>query len=153
MTVAEIRPTPTVRSTDYTPLTLERSLGRVNELLVVRSNTDGWWTALRRAIDDVAGALELHRAQGSGPDGLHSAILVQHPRLAFDIRGLERDHDELATDVAELQEIVAGAQRLPGGMAHALAATTEVVARIRGYQRRLSTVLHEAYQRDLGESG
>jgi hypothetical protein len=153
MTVAETRPTLSYAADGRSPVSLERSLARVDELLVGRANTGLWWSALSRAVDDVGRAFAAHRAQGAGPDGLHVQILEQEPRLAFDVRGLERDHEEVAQDIAELRELLVGCPHQPSGMAQALAATTEVVARIRGYQRRLSTVLHEVYLRDLGASG
>jgi hypothetical protein len=153
MTVAETRPAPLIAPTGHSPASLERSISRVDELLVGRANTDVWWASLVRAVDDVGAAFAFHRAQSAGPDGLHVQILEQEPRLAFDVRGLERDHEEVAQDIAELRELLMGCPHEPSGMAQALAATTEVVARIRGYQRRLSSVLHEVYLRDLGASG
>ena len=151
MSIADVR--PTISSFQRAPLSLERSLSRINELLVRRGHADAWWSALLRAVDELAAAVEVNRAESVGREGLHSQILDLQPRLAFDVRGLERDHVELAADIAELRSIVATSSEHPGGMPATLAATTEVVARIRGHQRRLSTVLHEAYQRDLGESG
>lgn len=148
MTVTDLRP-----STSYAPLDMERCLTRINELLVLRTGSATWWDSLGRSLDDLSAALERHVEETGGRDGLHRQILEQEPRLAFEVRGLERDHADLAADVRELRALVAESPGRAGGVPATLAATTEVVARIRGHQRRLSTVLHEAYQRDLGDAG
>ncbi|MFN8167653.1 MAG: hypothetical protein U0S36_02590, partial [Candidatus Nanopelagicales bacterium] len=151
MTVAELRPAAPTDAAPYSPLDLERCLTRINEQLVLRTGSDAWWSSLGRSLDELATALRRHAEETGGSDGLHGQILEHEPRLAFEVRGLERDHVDLAADVRELQALVAASPGQPGAVPRTLAATTEVVARIRGHQRRLGTVLHEAYQRDLGD--
>ena len=125
-------------------------LVRLNEVLVVREDSQIWWGAVARTVDDLALALAEHRAVAEGSRGLHDEILEEQPRLTHEVRALERDHAELAEEVAELRALVDESAGTRGGVALVLAASTEVVARIRGHERRLATVLHEAYQRDLG---
>jgi hypothetical protein len=143
-------PAPLVSPSSYTPLAVERVLVRLNELLLRRDGSDRWWSSLARTVDDLSVALAEHRAVAEGFHGLHDEILEEQPRLAHDVRALERDHVELADEVSELRTLISESAGGRGRISLVLAAGTEVLARIRGHERRLRTVLHEAYQRDLG---
>ena len=134
----------------YAPVSLERTLARIDELLVRRSSDPAWFSSLARTLDALGASLAEHREAAEGHGGWHSQILEEHPRLSFEVRSLQKDHVELAAEIAELRKLVTTSATTPGRLPVVLAATTEVVARIRGHQRRLGTVLHEAYQRDLG---
>ena len=153
MSATQLLPARPSFGTTYAPLSLERSLARIDELLVRRASTPSWWVSLTGTLDDLSRALDEHRAAAAGRDGLHGQILAEHPRFAFDVGRLEKDHVELANDITELKGLVSVSSSHQGGLPLVLAGTTEVVARIRGHQRRLATVLHEAFQRDLGEGG
>lgn len=137
-------------ATGHDPLSEERALTRINDLLVLRADTGSWWTAIARSVDDLIDVMWEHRAAEEGRDGLYGDILEEHPRLAFQIRSIEKDHAELADDLAHLRSLIGVSIGRPGGVAAVLAAATEVVARIRGHQRRTRTLVTEAYQRDLG---
>lgn len=148
MSIADLHDEPSRTATS--PMPLERSLARTNELLVGRTNTPEWWTALARNIDDVAGCVESHAV---ACESVHRQLLPEHPRLAFRVRALERDHVELIAEAAELRAVVAAATDQAAGLPIVLAATTELVARLRGHDRRAGNLLHEALRQDLGESG
>ncbi|MDA8435277.1 MAG: hypothetical protein M0Z98_04770 [Actinomycetales bacterium] len=132
----------------HDPLSEERALTRVNDLLVLRADCGSWWSAIARSVDDLIDVMWEHRADGHG--GLHRDLLEEHPRLAFQIRSLEKDHTELTEELAQLRALIGASIGRPGGVAEVLAAATEMVARIRGHQRRARTLVVEAYQRDLG---
>jgi hypothetical protein len=136
----------------HDPLTEERALTRVNDLLVLRDDTGTWWAAIARSVDDLIDAMWAHRALAEGGDGLRG-ILEEHPRLAFQVKSLERDHAELGDELGQLRSLIGASMGRPGGVAAVLAAATEVVARIRGHQRRARNLVVEAYQRDLGSAG
>lgn len=131
-------------------LSEERVLTRINDLLVTRADTGWWWTAIARSVDDLIDLMWEHRAASEGLGGLHGDILDEHPRLAFQVRSIEKDHVELVDDVTQLRALIAVSTARPGGVSAVLAAATEVVARIRGHQRRVRTLVSEAYLRDLG---
>lgn len=126
---------------------LELRLSRTHELLVRRTGSPEWWSMLARNVEDLARAVDAH---AEGCEVFHRQLLADDPRLAFQVRSLERDHVELAADLCELSATVAASATQTSGMPIALAATTEAVARIRGHERRAGQLLHEAVRRDLG---
>lgn len=150
MTVAD---TLGPRSSDYAPIGLERAMSRVDALLVGRANTSSWWTSLERAIDDVGRSFADHVSRTGGTDGVHLHIMRTEPHLVVDLRGIDRDHEEIAQDILELQGVVMTCPHEPAGVALALTTATEVVARIRGYQRRLSAMLHRVSMPDQVQPG
>jgi hypothetical protein len=137
-----VAPTLPTRRTES--ISLERCLSRMDELLVGRANTPEWWTSLERAVDEMGRAFDELMSRGASLDSMDVASMTADPQLAFGARRLDRDHEEVAQDISELRQVVAGCSREPSGLALALTSTTEVVARIRGYQRRLSAMLHQA---------
>lgn len=131
-------------------LSEERVLTRINDLLVTRADTGAWWASIARSVDNLIDVMQEHRTASEGLDGLHGQILEEHPRLAFQVRSIEKDHAELVDDVTQLRSLIAVSIGRPGGVSAVLASATEVVARIRGHQRRARTLVSEAYLRDLG---
>ena len=131
-------------------LSEERVLTRINDLLVTRADTGAWWAAIARSVEDLIDVMWEHRTASEGLGGLHGEILEEHPRLAFQVRSIEKDHAELVDEVTQLRSLIAVSIGRPGGVSAVLASATEVVARIRGHQRRARTLVSEAYLRDLG---
>jgi hypothetical protein len=142
---------PTLPTRRSESISLERCLSRMDELLVGRTNTPEWWTSLERAVDEMGRAFDDPTTRGASLERMDVASVTADPHLAFGARRLDRDHDEVAHDIAELRQVVVGCPREPSGLALALTSTTEVVARIRGYQRRLSAMLHQVQALDLAE--
>ncbi len=131
-------------------LSTEQALTRVDDLLVHPADSGAWWTTLARGVNNLTDAMWEERALAGGAAGLHQEIVDEQPRLAFQATRLEREHIGLIDELAKLRLLVSACMGRAGGVAIVLAATADVVGRIRGHGRRSSTLVHEAYQRDLG---
>ena len=128
-------------------------LHRIEELLALPADTAAWWTALAHRIDQLDAGFWNHRAAMEGPRGLFQDVLRDEPRLAFQVKVLERDLGDIATDIAQLRLLVSASMGTEGGVPRALAGATEATALIRAHHRRIRALIHEAYTIDLGYGG
>jgi hypothetical protein len=126
---------------------------QLGELLRAQSGTAAWWTALVHQIDELGDALADHRAAMQGPKGLFADVLRDAPRLAFAVRSLDRELDELAAEAASLRLLSSAAMGAPGGEQRAVAAASRMVERLEAHHRRVRELLHQSYTVVLGESG
>ena len=131
-------------------LSTDQALTYVNGLLVHPADSGAWWTTLARGLNNLTDAMWEEGYLAGGPAGLHQEIMDEQPRLAFQVRRLEREYVDLIDELVELRLLVSTCMGRAGGVAVVLAATTDLVGRIRAHERRSCTLVHEAYQRDLG---
>ena len=125
-------------------------LARLEAVIARPAGSGAWWSAFQHHLDELVDALHRESHQIEGPDGLHQDILEEQPRLSFQVRRLEEERAQLIRELALLRMLVSACRVREGGIAVALTATTDVVARLRGHRDRDDAVLHETYRCDLG---
>jgi hypothetical protein len=128
-------------------------LVRIEPFLAMPADTAAWWIAFRRWIDDLDAAFLDYRWRIGGPGGLLDEVRDQDPRLAFQVRVIDRELGEIATEIARLRLLVAASMGVDGGVPMAVGSASALVRVVRAHHRRLRTLLHEAYTVDLGVSG
>ncbi|MBI1376284.1 MAG: hypothetical protein GC157_02195 [Frankiales bacterium] len=131
----------------------ERELTRLEELLVDRSGSGMWWSAMARRVEATIDAIWADRAAPEGTMALHEEIKAEQPRLAPVLARLEADRLALVDEFTALRMLVSQSVGESGGVARVIAATTEVIALFRSYQRRARAVVYDAYCVDLGVGG
>ena len=103
------------------------------------------------AVVGLADVWATHSEQTGGPDGVLAQVLTDCPRLAPAIARLRREHVEvsvaLATARRQLEALPADAGTDPATDVPALTAALTAVER---HRRDGRTLLHDAYQVDLG---
>ncbi len=109
-----------------------------------------WWVELVAYLDGLDDALAMHRADVEGPGGLHAQVLTDAPRVAPAVARLEIEHDRLADQIREARLRVGAISGDPDGVGEAVAATRELVQRLRRHQSDADDVVHEAYRVDIG---
>jgi hypothetical protein len=118
--------------------------------MIDRSGSASWWAAMEDTIKNLT---DLMREQGNTLDkGDLWDIAVHAPRLLWKAGKLETERNTLMKELKELNVLVVSSRDKSGGVAHVIAGATEAIALIRGYQRRLSNLTTEAYDRELGGS-
>ena len=131
----------------------ERELNRLEELLVDRSGSGLWWSAMARRVEATIDAIWAERTAPEGTMSLHAEITAEEPRLVPALARLEADRLALVEEFTSLRMLVSASVGEPGGVARVIAATTEVIALFRSYQRRARAVVYDAYYVDLGVGG
>lgn len=114
----------------------ELQLGRLEALLVNRSPDSSWWDALVDQIGRVTDTFRPHLAGSSRDPGAQPHGGQPAGRTAPGAARLEAEHAALVDELAELRALVAGSARKHGSVSHVLAASTEVIALLRGHNRR-----------------
>lgn len=114
----------------------ELQLGRLEALLVNRSADTSWWDALAQQVVQVTNCFLPHLA-GDRLDVDASAQHSTAERSTFpQVARLESEHRYLLDELIELRSLVEGSARSQGSVSRALAASTEVIALLRGHNRR-----------------
>lgn len=115
---------------------VELQLGRLESLLVNRSDDSHWWEALTQQIDRVADCVGPHLAEGA-PGGESDPHLSSEQRhAARELARLEAEHTALLDELSGLRELASRDTGSRGSVSLALAASTEVIAMLRGHGRR-----------------
>lgn len=123
---------------------------RIGQLLTESTDTAVWRVALARGVDDLGAALWEHRAALEGQSGLLREIEGDAPRLVFAARLTHRELEELATTLAQVRQTISFSMGRPGGVSAVVAATASWLASARRHQERVATLVHDAYELDLG---
>lgn len=109
-----------------------------------------WWVEVALRLDDLDDRLALHRAEVEGPQGLHSQILDDAPRLATSVARLEIAHDGLADSIRLMRIQVGLVSGDPDQAQEVADQVLALVARLRKHGAEAADVLHEAYRVDVG---
>jgi len=128
-------------------------LHRLLELVALPEDTAAWWTALVHQVDALDVAFWDHRAAMESADGIFRDVVSAEPRLAFEVRGCERELERIAAQIAQLRLLLASFMGLDGGPARAVVEVSTVASAVRTHHRHVHALLHEAYVVDLGASG
>ena len=128
----------------------ELQLGRLEALLVNRSADTSWWDAMADQVDRLTNCFLPHLAEGAGEKDLRGQQFRAEVRVAPELARLEAEHGSLLDELAELRSVVEGSGRSSGSVGRALAASTEVIAMLRGHNRRHRNVAHDSGRADNG---
>ncbi len=135
----------------YLPLPSPRvTSSSIDDLLRVDHPTGLWWADLAESLDLLADRLWLHCAESDGPDGLHRQILAEQPRLAPEVRRLEREHAELATELRATRILLGRAAGDTGQADLVKTAVRHLLARMHAHEGRSRDALYEALFVDIG---
>ena len=118
------------------------SLGRLEALLVNRSSDTSWWDAVERQVDRVTTCFLPHLAEVGRATHPREPLDADERRAAQELARIEEEHSSLLDELAELRSLVANSARSQGSVSRALAASTEVIALLRGHNRRHRTMGH-----------
>lgn len=136
MTIATARPHHMLAVGDTAAVPDEVALAGLTELLVLRDHDVHWWEALARRTDVLALAMAAHDTDPTGRCiASRSGAAVG---TAADARGrrLQAEHSEIARELADLRALLVSARAEPHGASLVLAEATEIIALVRGHNRR-----------------
>lgn len=144
MTIATARPQDVLSPSDTAAVPDEVALAGLTELLVLRDHDDRWWEALARRTDVLALAMAAHDIDPAGRCiAPASGSAVGMANDARD-RRLQAEHAEIARELADLRALLVSARAEPRGASLVLAETTEIIALVRGHNRRARDTLASA---------
>ncbi len=128
----------------------ELQLARLEALLVNRSAYTNWWDCLAEQAHELTNSFLPHLSPVVREEELEEPPFHADQHVAPELARLEAEHIALLEELSELRSIVARSSRSREAVSGALAASTEVIAMLRGHNRRHRNVAHDA---DLVESG
>ena len=142
-------PFPSYRPTAPSSLSVS-ALDRIEVHLAEPDTGAWWWVELVSHVDALDDMWARHRADVEGSNGLHAHVLADAPRVAALVARLEIEHDRLATAIRDVRLRLGEISGDPDGVTEAVAATADLLARLRQHEVAAEDLLHEAYQVDLG---
>lgn len=105
-------------------------------------------------LPEVQQALTEHSRLAASPRGLHDAVVEADPRLKHTADALLDEHRELSARVAALRgqmvSVATAAGRSAQDAAQVRRAAEDLVRRLNRHMERGSTLLYEAFERDIG---
>jgi hypothetical protein len=133
MTMSSAPAPPAVGSASSAPHAVpdEVAMAALTELLVLRDRDDRWWQALAARTDALAAAIAAH----DDDPARCASLLVQG--AAARSRRVADEHAELRREAAQLRAHLDQARRDPSLTSSWMAEATEVMAVLRGHNRRV----------------
>jgi hypothetical protein len=105
----------------------------------------GWQAELADRLTALRLAFAEHMSLTEGADGLYAELLEHAPRLAYQVRGLAREHAVLALDIEAIC-----AQRPDGLPEHQRRWAGDLLRDLAGHRQRGADLVYEAYATDIG---
>jgi hypothetical protein len=117
----------------------------VERALAVPAAEPDWLAAVAVRLTALRLAFAEHMSLTEGSDGLYAELLEHAPRLAYQVRGLAREHAVLALDIEAI------CARLPDGLPDELRRWAgDLLRDLSGHRQRGADLVYEAYATDIG---
>ncbi len=128
----------------------EFELADLDRLLAVEAPTAMWWAKAAKLVDRLTERMWEHRTQVEGPNGLHSELIAEQPRVAPAVERLEADHLDLADRFVATRSLIGECAGDPDMVSLVKTEIAEIKDRLESHQKRASAVVHDAHNVDIG---
>ena len=112
--------------------------------------TGVWWSAVARALDDLAQRLEDEAAVDAGPDGALRRAVNDEPTLANRADSANAERVALQVRVRHLRLVVTESAGDPDQVAYVAAELRSLADGEERYQRKVREVVWDSLTRDIG---
>lgn len=109
-----------------------------------------WWSAVARALDDLADRLDADAAMDAGPDGALERAVTDEPTLANRATSANSERMALQVRVFELRRFVAAHAGDPEQVEQVAAELAIVAKGEWHYEQRVRAVVWDSLSRDIG---
>lgn len=131
-------------------LSLHDAVSDLEQALAAPSETapDSWQDQIVQTVDRIRGRIREHASATEGHEGFHAEIRAAEPRLAHAVDQLADEHVDLDELLVQLREEASATQ--PADADHIRDLGYRVVSRFAKHVERGASLMHEAFDRDLG---